>query len=400
MRSDGHKGSRGWPPPSTPEQVLSTLVQVLPARRPLALHEPLLGARERELLLDCLGSGYVSSVGAYVDRCEAALADITGIGHAVCTVNGTAALHLCLVLAGVQRGDEVLVPALTFVGTCNPIAHMGAVPHFVDSERATLGVDPQRLQRYLSETCEIRAGACVNRTSGRTLRALVVVHVLGHPAPMEALAALAGRWRLILIEDAAESLGSRYRGRHTGAWGRLAALSFNGNKIVTSGGGGAVLTADAQLARRARHLSTTAKQPHPWAFHHDQVGFNYRLPNLNAALACAQLERLPLHLERKRALAERYRRVLEGLPGVHVMREPADASSNYWLNLLLLDPASRDPLLRLCHDAGILARPFWEPLHRLPMYRDCPRMALPVAQELYARGVCLPSSPDLLEPVP
>jgi perosamine synthetase len=383
---------------ATPEQIVAALQALLPARRPLALHEPTLGQRERALLLDCLDSGYVSSIGAFVERFETRLAERTGVPWVVATVNGTAALHLALILAGVQRGDEVLLPALTFVGTANPVAQLGAIPHFVDSEPVTLGVDPERLEAYLRETCAVRAGDCICRASGRTLRALVVVHVLGHPAAMEPLADLARRWCLVLIEDAAEALGTTLHGRHVGAWGRLTALSFNGNKIVTCGGGGALLTADPRLARHARHLSTTAKLPHPWAFRHDEPAFNYRLPNLNAALGCAQLERLPDHLARKRALADRYRAGLAGLAGVRLLPEPPGARSNHWLNLLQVPAPLRDPLLQACHDAGLLVRPFWEPLHRLPMYRSCPRMALRVAQALWTGGVCLPSSPDLAEP--
>ncbi len=380
--------------------IVQALAGVLPARRPLALHEPVLGEREKALLGECVDSGYVSSVGAFVDRFEHQLSDYTGIRHAVCTVNGTAALQLSLHLAGVQPGDEVLVPALTFVGSANPIHHLGATPHFVDSEAATLGVDPERLEVHLAANCNLRENTCINRSTGRPIRALIAVHVLGHPPRMDEIAALAERWRLVLIEDAAEALGSFYQGRHAGHWGRLTALSFNGNKILTTGGGGAVLTADVDLATRARHLSTTAKTPHPWAFHHDEAGYNFRMPNVNAALGCAQLERLPAHLARKRELAHRYARALEGIAGVKFYPEPADAHSNHWLSLLLCPSAERDRLIETCHAEGLLVRPFWEPLHRQPMYRDCPRMDLSVTEDLYARGVCLPSSPDLVETDP
>lgn len=378
------------------KSILDTLHDLLPEQRPLGLHEPEFGEAEKALVTDCLDSGWVSSIGRYVDRFEQDLADVTGIPHTIATVNGTAALHTCLILAGVQPGDEVLLPALTFVGSANPVAHLGATPHFVDAETETLGVDPQCLADYLKEITELRNDICVNRRTGRPIRALMVVHVLGHPARMDALAAIAERYRLILIEDAAESLGSWRGNRHTGSWGHLSALSFNGNKIITSGGGGAILTSDPDMARRAKHLTTTAKQPHPWAFEHDAVGYNYRLPNLNAALGCAQLERLSERLAQKRRLAGRYATAFTSIPGLHFQLEPEDCRSNYWLNLLLLpDAEQRDQLLTAAHAADIQLRPFWTPLHQQPMYIDAPRMDLPRTEALFARGVCLPSSADL-----
>lgn len=379
------------------DNVLVRLQALLPATRPIPLHEPDLQPDAWEMVKDCLDSGWVSSVGAYVDRFEQGLAEHTDIGHAVATVNGTAALHTCLLLAGVQPGDEVLLPALTFVGTANPVAAMGAIPHFVDSEAATLGVDPVALDAHLDRVAEQRGGVCINRQTGRPIRALVVVHVLGHVADMPALRALADRHRLKLIEDAAEALGSLRDGRHAGHWGDLTALSFNGNKVITTGGGGAVLTGDPDLARRARHLTTTAKLPHAWAFEHDEVAFNYRLPNLNAALGVAQLEQLARLLAAKRRLAGAYAQAFSGLDGARLFVEPPGCHSNHWLNLLLLpDRAQRDALLTETHADGLLLRPFWTPLHRLSMYADMPRAELPVAEDLFARGVCLPSSANLV----
>jgi perosamine synthetase len=378
------------------QRILARLEALLPAARPVPLHEPSFGADAWAQVKDCLDSGWVSSVGAHVDRFEQDLADYTGIGHAVATVNGTAALHTCLLLAGVKPGDEVLLPALTFVGTANPVAAMGAVPHFVDSDHATLGVDPAALAAHLDQIGEQRDGRCVNKQTGRPISALVVVHVLGHVADMPALRRIADQRGLKLIEDAAEALGSYRDGRHAGRWGDLAALSFNGNKIITTGGGGAVLTADADLARHAKHLTTTAKLPHPWAFEHDEVAFNYRLPNLNAALGVAQLGQLSELLAAKRRLADDYRQAFAGMSGVDCFDEPPGCRSNHWLNLLLLpDAGERDALLAAAHERGLLLRPFWTPLHRLPMYADAPRAALPVAEALFARGVCLPSSAAL-----
>lgn len=378
------------------DRILARLESLLPAQRPVALHEPAFAPNAWNTVKDCLDSGWVSSVGAYVDGFEQGLADYTGIPHAIATVNGTAALHTCLLLAGVQPGDEVLLPALTFVGTANPIAAMGATPHFVDSAIDTLGVDPKALSAYLARISEQRGGRCINIQTGRPITTLVVVHVLGHVADMPTLRKIADQYGLALIEDAAEALGSFRDGIHAGHWGDLTALSFNGNKIITTGGGGAVLTRDPELARQARHLTTTAKQPHPWAFEHDQVAFNYRLPNLNAALGVAQLVQLPELLTAKRRLAERYLARFKDMGGLQCIAEPATCHSNYWLNLLLLDDgAEREPLLAAAHAQGLLLRPFWTPLHKLPMYLKLPRAALPVAEDLYARGVCLPSSAHL-----
>jgi len=376
--------------------VLDRLQRILPAQRPIALHEPTLEANAWATVKDCLDSGWVSSAGAYVDRFERELAESTGVAHAIATVNGTAALHTSLLLAGVEADDEVLLPALTFVGSANPIATIGALPHFVDCSAETLGVDPRALATHLTEIAEQRDGLCFNRRSGRRIRALMVVHVFGHLADMAALSAIAKSYGLALIEDAAEALGSRRDGQHAGTWGVLSALSFNGNKIITTGGGGALLTSDSDLARRARALTTTAKQIHPWAFEHDQVAFNYRMPNLNAALGVAQLEQLGALLDAKQHLAAVYRAAFEDLDGVEIFREPATCQGNQWLNLLLLsDAMQRDALLNAAHAQGLLLRPFWTPLHRLPMYTGAPRATLPVTECLFERGVCLPSSAAL-----
>ena len=366
--------------------------------RTIALHEPEFCGREWDYVKECIDTGWVSSVGAFVDRFENDLRAVTGAKHAVATSNGTAALHICLLLAGVQSGDEVLMPALTFIATANAVSYAGATPHFVDSEDRSLGVDAHALHAHLSDIAELRDGGTFNRRTRARLRALVVMHVFGHPCDLDALAEVAERWQLVLIEDAAESLGSSYEGRHTGNIGRISALSFNGNKVVTTGGGGAVLTNDAALGKRAKHLTTTARVPHRWSFLHDEVGYNYRLPNLNAALGCAQLEQLASFVERKRALAERYAAAFEGIAGLSFLREPARTRSNYWLNAIVLAPehaSTRDALLASLNDSGYMSRPLWTLMHRLPMYAACPRATLTMAESLERRVINVPSSARL-----
>jgi perosamine synthetase len=368
--------------------------------RPLALHEPEFGGREWEYVKACLDTGWVSSVGSYVDRFERDLVSVTGAPHAVATSNGTAALHTCLVVSGITAADEVLLPTLTFIATANAVSYTGARPHFVDSEPVSLGVDAAKLDAYLRETARMDGGVCINRRTNSPIRALIVMHVFGHPADLDMLGDVCRRWGLTLIEDAAESLGSTYRGRHTGNTGSLAALSFNGNKVVTTGGGGAVLTNDAALAARAKHLTTTARVPHRWSFVHDVVGYNYRLPNLNAALGCAQLEQLPGMVERKRRLASRYLEAFAGVAGVEVLREPPGTASNYWLNALVLAEAysgRRDELLSALNDSGYGARPLWTLMHKLPMYESCQRMDLTVAEQMERCVVNVPSSARLGE---
>ena len=379
--------------------ILDTVDKVLgQAVRPVALHEPRLGARERELVLDCIDTNWVSSAGKYVTQFEQMVAAATGAGHAIAIVNGTAALHAALLLEGVRTGDEVILPAITFVATANAVSHAGAIPHFVDSTWNTLGLDPVALDEHLAQIAVRRNGETVNRQTGRRLGAIVPVHIFGHPVEMAPLAAVAEKYGLVIVEDATESLGSTSQGRACGTFGHSAVLSFNGNKIITTGGGGMILTGDADHARRARHFTSTAKKTHAWSFDHDEVAYNYRLPNINAALGCAQMERLPEMVAAKRQLAEQYIEAFRGFPGVSLYREPETARSNYWLNTLILDPehaGERDHLLAALHANGIHARPLWTPMHMLPMYLDCPRAQLPVAQDMYARCVNLPSSPFL-----
>jgi perosamine synthetase len=365
---------------------------------PVVLHEPCFIGNEWIYLKECLDSTFVSSVGKFVDRFEADLAAYTGARHAVAVVNGTAALHVALILAGVRPGDEVLLPALTFVATANAVVYCGATPHFVESAEDTLGVDPRALRDYLLQVTELRGGQCVNRATGRVIRALLPMHTFGHPVQIEGVMALAHDFRLALVEDAAESLGSTVGGRHTGTFGLMGTLSFNGNKTITTGGGGAILTNDAALARHAKHLTTTAKVPHRWAYRHDRVGYNYRMPNLNAALGCAQLEQLPAFIAAKRRLYARYKVAMAGLPAVRLLAEPQGCTSNYWLQTLLLDKAfadRRNAVLAATNDAGLMTRPAWTLMHHLPAYQTCPRMDLPIAELLERRLVNLPSSASL-----
>lgn len=383
-----------------PEKTLATallagLRRVLGEAGPVPLHEPEFRGNEWAYVKECLDTGWVSSVGKYVDEFERRLAELTGARHAVAVVNGTAALHVALHVAGVRAGDEVLVPALTFVGTANAVSHCGAVPHFVDSSEATLGLDPGRLAAHLGTVSRRTPQGLENAATGRRIAAVLPMHAFGHPVDLDGLLEVSARFGIPVVEDAAESLGSTWRGRHTGTFGLLGVLSFNGNKIVTTGGGGAIVTDDAALARAAKHLTTTAKLPHRWEFVHDEVAWNYRLPNLNAALGCAQLERLPDLLSRKRRLAEAYREAFAGVPGLSFVGEPAGCRSNYWLNALRLakpDMAERDALLAAANDAGYHCRPAWTLLHKLPMYAACPRADLAVALALEASLVNLPSS--------
>ena len=380
------------------QQVVDALRGVIDGDNFVPLHEPVFAGNEWDYVKECLDTGWVSSVGSYVDRFEEMLAEFVGVKRAVAVVNGTAALHVCLQLCGVGRDDEVLMPGLTFIATANAVSYLGAIPHFVIREVRTLGVDPARLEQYLSSIAEVRDGFCINRETGRVIRAVVPMHTFGHPVDLDPLAELCDRFCLQMIEDTAESLGSYYKRRHTGNWGRMSALSFNGNKIMTTGGGGAILTNDEELGMLAKHITTTAKVPHRWEFEHDMVGYNYRMPNLNAALGCAQIEQLPGFLVKKRKLAERYRQAFAEVPGVRFVEEPDFANSNFWLNSLKLEGEAvdqRDELLAATNDAGIMTRPIWKLMPELKMFANCPSMDLAVARDLERRILNIPSSASL-----
>lgn len=370
-----------------------------PATETVLLHRPYLPPRAWEYVKECLDTGWVSSAGSYVTRFETELASLTGCARAIATVNGTAALQVCLHLAGVGRDDEVISPSLTFVATANAISHCGAVPHFVDVSRERLSICPEALRARLKEISVAGPHGPVNRQTGRRIAAVCLMHCLGHPADLDAIVEICAEYDIPLVEDAAESLGSTYRGKHTGRFGRLAAVSFNGNKILTTGGGGAILTDDDELADRAKHLTTTAKVPHVWEFQHDAVAWNYRMPNINAALGLAQLEVLPDLIAAKRALAEKYQASFRKLSHIaQFLCEPSDSCSNYWLNALVLTPeyeASRDVLLERLNAAGYQCRPLWIPMHQLAMYASAPRGPLERTEELCRRVINIPSSADL-----
>lgn len=358
----------------------------------IPLHAPVFTGREKDYVADTIDSTFVSSVGKYVDRFEQDIARYTRSPAAVATVNGTAALHVALRLSGVRAGDLVITQPLTFVATCNAIHYCGAAPVFTDIDRHTLGLSANAMESWLEEHAFLDDDACCrHRQTGKAIRACVPMHTFGHPADLDTLARVCQQWHLTLVEDAAESLGSFYKGRHTGTVGTLAALSFNGNKIITTGGGGMILTS-TQLAGKAKHLTTTAKQPHPYEYIHDEVGYNYRLPNLNAALGVAQLEQLTAYLLEKRQLAEKYAELFRHSE-LEFVTEPEGCTSNYWLNAVICpDKSARDALLKETNEHGIMTRPAWHLMSDLDLYRHSLQGALPVARAMAETLVNLPSS--------
>ncbi len=360
----------------------------------IPLHAPRFEGREKEFVLQALDSTFVSSVGHFVTEFETMLADYTGAEFAIATSSGTAALHTALHLSGVEYGEEVITVPLTFVATCNAIRYCGAEPVFVDVEWGSLGLCPDSLLEFLNDSAEVRDdGLCWNIHSNKVIRACVPVHNLGHPTRINNIQEICAQYNIDLIEDAAESLGSLLDGTHTGLIGRVGVFSFNGNKIVTTGGGGALITHDKNLAQRARHCTTTAKQAHPWLFLHDELGFNYRLPNINAALGCGQLEQLPEYVDKKRALARRYREWIGDDSSVEFVVEPQGARSNYWLNAILFENREvRDQFLKYTNDLGVMTRPIWTPMHTLPMYKSCQHGDLSTAEAIEASLVNIPSS--------
>lgn len=358
----------------------------------IPLHEPKFVGNEKAYVVDCIDSTFVSSVGKYVDRFEQMVADYTGAQYAVATVNGTAALHIALKLAGVKQGDEVITQPLSFIATCNAISYCGAKPVFVDVDRDTLGLSPESLSAFLSaNTVQTLAGR-INKTTGQKISAVVPMHTFGHPCRIDEITKICEEFGIVLIEDAAESLGSYYQGKHTGTFGKLAAFSFNGNKTITTGGGGMIITDDEALARHAKHITTTAKQAHPFEFIHDEIGYNYRLPNINAALGCAQMENLPRLLENKRLIASAYAEFFSA-SNIIFVEESAQANSNYWLNALVLESKrARDVFLKELNEASVMSRPIWRLMNELTMFQDCQSSDLANAKWLEERVVNIPSS--------
>jgi len=362
----------------------------------VALHEPLFIGNEKKYVLDCIDSTFVSSVGQYVNLIEKKLSEYTNSEYCIMTVNGTSALHVALSLAGVMPDTEVITQPLTFVATCNAISYCGAKPVFVDVDEDTLGMSPKSLKKFLKENCKIYDKKVVNKITGKEISAIVPMHTFGHPCRIDEIVQIAMEFNLPVIEDSAEAMGSFYKGKHTGTFGLLGILSFNGNKIITSGGGGAILTDNPELAEKARHLTTTAKIPHKWEYFHDQIGYNYRMPNLNAALLLGQLENLEYFVKIKRETALLYKNFFDKV-GVRFVIEPKDARSNYWLNAIMLDNRKqRDEFLEFTNSNNVMTRPIWVLMNKLPMYKNCYTFESKVAEYLEDRVVNIPSGVVLL----
>lgn len=359
----------------------------------IPLHAPVFNGNEKKYLIDTIDSTFVSSVGEYVNRFERMICDITGSSYAIAIVNGTSALHMALLLGDVKKEDEVISQSLTFIATCNAISYIGATPLFIDIDEESLGMSPNSLKLYLDENAEIRQdGFTYNKLSGKRIKACVPMHTFGLPCRIDEISEICAKWNISLIEDSAESLGSYFLGKHTGNFGQTGVFSFNGNKTVTCGGGGAIITNDQELARKAKHLTTQAKIAHPWEFAHDMIGYNYRMPNLNAALACAQLEQLEIFLKSKRALSESYKAFFQNHE-FNFVKEPANAKSNYWLNAVILsDREERDAFLKYTNDRGVMTRPVWQMMHTLPMFAGAQRSNLCKSEWVADRLVNLPSS--------
>ena len=373
-------------------EIIAFITSLYPNENPVPLHVPRFTGNEKKYVVDAIDSTFVSSVGEYVDRFEEMICEITGARFAVATVNGTCALHVALKLAGVQPSDEVITQPLSFVATANAISYCEAKPIFLDVSRKTLGLDPTALEDFLRSSSRMKNGAYYNSTTGRRIAACVPMHTFGHPCQIDSIAEICERYNIALIEDAAESIGSTYKDRYTGAFGLFGVYSFNGNKTVTCGGGGAIVTDDEALAKKAKHITTTAKAPHPYEYIHDTIGYNYRMPNLNAALACAQLEQLDSFIDDKRELAKRYQEFFEPL-SILFVHEPQYARSNYWLNSIILpDRETRDEFLKATNEAKVITRPVWRLLNKLAMYKTCQTDALTNARWLEERVVNIPSS--------
>lgn len=359
----------------------------------IPLHAATFNGNEKKYLGECIDTTFVSSVGEFVNRFEKMVADFTGAKRAVVCVSGTNALHMALLLVGVELDDEVITQPLTFIATANAISYCGARPVFIDVDLDTMGLSPKKMSEWLDENAEKRNGECYNKITGKRIRACVPMHTFGHPVHLDELVKLCAIWNIELVEDAAESIGSYYKGRHTGTFGKIGVLSFNGNKTITTGGGGMLLFNDEELADYCKHLTTQAKIPHRWEFKHDYIGYNYRMPNINAALGCAQMEELPTFLNSKRKTADAYKEYFKNHSTIQFMSEPLNTISNYWLCAILLpDKESQIRFLEITNDAGVMTRPIWELMNRLPMFESCQCGDLSNAEFLADRIVNIPSS--------
>lgn len=357
------------------------------------LHAPCFIGNEKKYLTECVDTTFVSSVGQFVDRFEEKMAQYTGAERAVTCVNGTNALHLALLLVGVARGDEVLTQALTFIATCNAIRYIDAHPVFLDVDQSTMGLSPDAMREWLSKNAEVKDSQCFNKNTQRRIKACVPMHTFGHPARIDEIAAVCEEYHIELVEDAAESLGSLYKGQHTGLFGRVGVISFNGNKTITTGGGGMLLLNNEELGAQAKHLTTQAKVPHRWEFIHDRIGYNYRMPNINAALGCAQLEHLEEFVLNKRETAKKYHAFFATIDDMDYFLEPENCRSNYWLNTILLkDRQAQQDFLQYTNDHGIMTRPAWQLMNRLEMFKGCETDGLKHTQWLEERIVNIPSS--------
>ena len=374
-------------------QVTDFVHQLFGTEETVPLHAPLFIGNEKKYLNECIDTTFVSSVGKFVDRFEEEIAAYTGAQKAVVCVSGTNALHMAMMLVGVEREDEVLTQALTFIATCNAISYIGAHPVFIDVDMETLGLSPNAVKAWLEKNAELKNGICYNKRTGRRVKACVPMHTFGHPVKIDELVQICNEWHIELVEDAAESIGSLYKGKHTGTFGKVGAISFNGNKTITTGGGGMLLFQDEELGKFAKHLTTQAKVPHRWAFVHDHIGYNYRMPNINAALGCAQLENLERYVENKRETAQIYADFFKNVPDITFFTEPKNCRSNYWLNVVMLkDKAAQQEFLEYTNDHGVMTRPVWKLMNRLEMFKHCENDGLKNTEWLADRIVNIPSS--------
>ncbi len=374
------------------EIIIKYIKEIYKANDFIPLYVPTLQGNEKKYLSECIDSTFVSSVGKFVDLFEEKIQEYTGAKKAIVCVNGTNALHICLELVGVKQGDEVITQPLSFIATSNAITYANAIPLFIDVDKDTMGLSPKSMEKYLEENGEIRNGECFNKSTGRRIKACIPMHTFGHACRIEEIAEICKKYHIELVEDAAEAMGARSNGKHLGLFGRISAISFNGNKVMTTGGGGAIITNDIALGNKAKHLTTQAKLPHTWEYDHDQIGYNYRMPNINAALGVAQLEQLDYFIENKRKIAERYNSFFEK-NNINFLKERDSTFSNYWLNAIILqDREERDDFLKYSNEKDVMTRPIWKLMNKLEMFKNCPKGDLSNAEWLEDRVVNIPSS--------